>query len=507
MREKTRPSSTPSQLPLHTPPPTASPPLTRSRWRPWNRFPPSPQQTLTSQAAEAALLRKCDWHVIPMLGWLYFVMSTDRLNIGNARLAGLEADLHMKGSHDFALALIIPLLAQTAFALPSILALKRVRPSRWLAGLAFGWGLATLGTGFARTHPQLLACRFLLGFFEAGFLPGLLLVCSAYYARFELQKRLSLIFAFTVLAGALSGLLAYACAKLGNRGNLAPWRWIFVLEGAGTLLSALLAFFTLPDLPADATFLSEGEKRTLGRRLRADGQDARMDTLDSRALRLILKDWKLYTAAFMAIPLAAAGYGIVFFAPTILAAEGYVGERAHVHSIPIYVVAFALVLASAWASDRAKHRAGFVLAGVGVGVAGYGVLLADTGAGARYAALFLAAAGFYTAQPLVYAWVLNNQCGHWKRAVAAGVLAGCGNAGGILAALVFPRSSGPRFTAGFAVMLGCLGVVGLVAGGFWWGLRRENQVRERGGRNGRLRRRDSEVENLGDAHPAFRFSY
>lgn len=49
------------------------------------------------RAAEKRLLRKCDLHVIPVVTLLYSLAFLDRINIGNARLQGLEKDLHMKG--------------------------------------------------------------------------------------------------------------------------------------------------------------------------------------------------------------------------------------------------------------------------------------------------------------------------------------------------------------------------------------------------------------------------
>lgn len=43
------------------------------------------------------LLRKIDFALIPFLSLLYLLSFLDRTNIGNARLAGLEASLGMKG--------------------------------------------------------------------------------------------------------------------------------------------------------------------------------------------------------------------------------------------------------------------------------------------------------------------------------------------------------------------------------------------------------------------------
>jgi hypothetical protein len=48
-------------------------------------------------AATKKLLWKCDKALLPFLALLYLLSFLDRTNIGNARLANLEADLGMEG--------------------------------------------------------------------------------------------------------------------------------------------------------------------------------------------------------------------------------------------------------------------------------------------------------------------------------------------------------------------------------------------------------------------------
>lgn len=47
--------------------------------------------------AEARLRWKIDLYIIPTVALLYLFCFIDRANIGNARLAGLEKDLKLKG--------------------------------------------------------------------------------------------------------------------------------------------------------------------------------------------------------------------------------------------------------------------------------------------------------------------------------------------------------------------------------------------------------------------------
>jgi len=47
---------------------------------------------------EQALLRRLDWRLLPAVGILYLLSFLDRSNVGNARIEGLAADLHMTGN-------------------------------------------------------------------------------------------------------------------------------------------------------------------------------------------------------------------------------------------------------------------------------------------------------------------------------------------------------------------------------------------------------------------------
>lgn len=122
-----------------------------------------------------------------------------------------------------------PNIANQTLQVPSNIILKRVAPSTWLAAIMFLWGIATIGQGLVRNQAGLIAMRLLLGLFEAGFFPGCVYLISMYYKRYELQWRLNLFFCGAILAGAFSGLLAYAIANLDGLGGYGGWRWIFIM--------------------------------------------------------------------------------------------------------------------------------------------------------------------------------------------------------------------------------------------------------------------------------------
>lgn len=109
-------------------------------------------------------------------------------------------------------------------------------------------------------------------------------------------------FSAASVAGAFSGLLAFAISKMHGVGGLEGWRWIFILEGLVTVLAAIASYFLLYDFPETASFLTEEERAFVVYRLKYQGQVANKTLSDaSAALRVAETDqfsWKYVWQAF-----------------------------------------------------------------------------------------------------------------------------------------------------------------------------------------------------------------
>ena len=97
--------------------------------------------------AEKKLLRKCDLHVVPVVSLLYVLSFLDRINIGNARIQGLEKDLSMSGQ-DYNIALMVFFIPYILFEVPSNILIRKMAPSTWLSLLMVCWGMATCSQEF-----------------------------------------------------------------------------------------------------------------------------------------------------------------------------------------------------------------------------------------------------------------------------------------------------------------------------------------------------------------------
>lgn len=75
------------------------------------------------------LIWKLDLHLLPPLWALWFCSLIDRVNIGNAKIQGLEKDLHMDPkSNQFNVALVVIFIGLVSLEVPSNYLMKRVSP-------------------------------------------------------------------------------------------------------------------------------------------------------------------------------------------------------------------------------------------------------------------------------------------------------------------------------------------------------------------------------------------
>lgn len=73
---------------------------------------------LMTKEEEKRLLRKIDWAIVPYCSLLYLLSFLDRVNIGQAAVAGLKADLGITGGNSYAVALSLFFVGECRSPLP-----------------------------------------------------------------------------------------------------------------------------------------------------------------------------------------------------------------------------------------------------------------------------------------------------------------------------------------------------------------------------------------------------
>lgn len=408
-------------------------------------------------AAEARLRWKIDLYIVPTVSLLYLFCFIDRANIGNAKLAGFEKDLGLKG-YDYNKVLSVFYISYIIFEIPSNMACKYFGPGWFIPAISLGFGVCSIGTAFVHDIHSASGVRFLLGVFEAGMLPGIAYYLSRWYRRSELAFRLSLYIVMAPLAGAFGGLLASGILKLSHFGGLTRWRMIFAIEGIVTCGLSLIAFITLTDRPATARWLTQEEKDLAIARVKSErvAQTEVLDKFDSaKILRGIFSPVTLATA-FIFLLNNITVQGLAFFAPTIVRT---IYPKATVvsqqlHTVPPYVVGAFFTVLFPFLSWRFDRRNIFFIISAPLMMCGYIMFLASTNAQVRYGATFLIASGAFAFGALCNAQVSANVVSDTARSSAIGTNVMFGNIGGLISTWSFLPFDAPNYHIGNGLNLG-----------------------------------------------------
>ena len=361
---------------------------------PYDRVPAAPSQTSIE-----ATYRKVTWRLIPFLFLCYIVAFLDRINIGYAQLQ-MKQTLAFSDAV-YGLGAGIFFLGYFLFEVPSNLMLARVGARRTLLRIMFCWGLVAAAMMFVSTPTMFYVLRFLLGVFEAGFFPGVLLYLTYWYPNARRGRIIALFMSATAIAGILAGPLSGGIMKyMDGMNGWAGWQWLFLVQGLPATLLGIVAYFYLQDKPEDARWLNPAEKAIVRSELGQDQQAA----ASHGSFWQLLRDPKVYLMSFIYFLLLGAAYAIIFWVPTVIRSWGVtdmlqIGLYA---AIPNLIGAVAMVLVARH-SDKKMERRWHLIACVLV--ASVGMLLTVMVKGnlaLSLACLSLAVAGVASATPIFF---------------------------------------------------------------------------------------------------------
>ncbi|KAH6618826.1 major facilitator superfamily domain-containing protein [Boeremia exigua] len=467
------------------------------------------QEPSMDQKDVSRLLLKMDLFLMPTVALLYLFCFIDRANIGNARLAGFEKDLGLRG-YDYNTVLSVFYISYIIFEIPSNIVCKLLGPGWFIPAISLGFGLCSIGTAFVNNRAQVCAVRFLLGVFEAGVLPGIAYYLSRFYSRAELGFRLGLYIVMAPLAGAFGGLLASAILTLDNFGSLTAWRMIFAIEGIITIILSLLAFLTMTDRPQTARWLTDREKAYTEHKLRAErvGSSAVLDKMDKKKLfRGVSNPVTLGTAViFMFDSVTVQGLG--FFTPTIIRTiyPGRTIIQQQLLTVPPYIVGSFFVIVVTLLSWKLDRRLVLIILSTPLVIVGYIIFLSSYVPRIRYAAAFLVASTVFGIGPLCTAQASANVVSDTSRNSAIATAIMFSNMGGLVSTWSYLPHDAPHFRIGMGLNLATaagmlvLGVVLLL-----W-MRRDNRSREKCNSEEELAGvPEDQIQDMDWKHPDFRW--
>jgi len=312
--------------------------------------------------------------IMPVLILLFVVSWLDRVNVGFAKLK-MASDLGFSEAvYGFGAGIFF--LGYLLFEIPSNLLLATIGARKTFARIALLWGLTSIAMMFVKTAAMFYLLRVLLGAFEAGLYPGVVLYLTYWFPARHRGRMMGLFMtagpAAGILGGPISGLIMDAT---GGASGLANWQWLFLLEGLPSVALGLLTLVVVDDSPARARWLSDRERafvlEDLGRE-RDEAGARRARFID--ALRLP-RVWLLTIVYFC---LVSANPTLGFWGPTIINGLGVSNNLAIglLSAIP-YIAAVIAAVAVGRRSDRTLERrwhAALSCVAAGVGLVLMGVL-------------------------------------------------------------------------------------------------------------------------------------
>lgn len=438
----------------------------------------SSREISIGKSLDRAYVRKMDIYLLPYLSIMYFFNSVDRSNLGNAETDGMSKDLHFKGE-EFSLLLLLFYVPNGLCDLPLNMLTKRFSGRVTLPALMLGWGALSMIQVACKNFGSLLAVRLLIGALEAGFFAGTVFYLTLFYTRGELGFRIAVYFGSALLAAAFSGLISFGVFHIEGTA-LKGWQYLFILEGALTVIFAIVAFWWLPESPHTAWFLNEEERQAARGRLLRDGSQGLGVEFSFKECFATWHDWKFSIWCIISFTYPVAFATCSNFLPLVLKRLGYSTVVTNLLTVPPNFLGFLVLLAVTYHSDRTRERTFHIIGALTLSMIGLIILAAinaEASRGVAYFATFLVAAGAYIPSCLVHSWHNNNNVNENSRAATTGLLVGISNLGGILSSATFRTTYAPRYAPTLIATAACNATCIAFTFGLGMWMRRENKRR------------------------------
>lgn len=345
------------------------------------------------------LIRKLTLRIVPFLFLCYVVLFLDRINIGFAQLQ-MKHDLGFTDAM-YGLGTAVFFVGYVLCEVPSNMLLARFGARKTFSCIIVLCGIASTGMMFVSTPAAYYGLRFILGVFEAGSFPGIVLYITYWFPANRRAAIMSVFIAGVAVAGVLGGLFSgWIMRDMGGVFGLFGWQWMFALEGLPVVVLGVVAWGSLVDSPAEAKWLSDAERMHLSEMLDRSSPDERT----GHKLGSVVANPKVYLFAFIYFTLACASLTLNFWLPLIIRDFG-VHDVVSISLLSVIPNAIGVVglLAIARHSDRTdERRLHFAFCTIGGAAAFWALTLHVDSLALRLAFLSLACVFVYAALPIFW---------------------------------------------------------------------------------------------------------
>ncbi|AKA68769.1 MFS transporter [Clostridium scatologenes] len=185
-----------------------------------------------------------------------------------------------------------------------------------------GWSIFTILTGFVQTGWQLVAVRFVIGFFEGAFSPAITTIFTFWFPDKDGERNRANSTYFTAIS-----IAAVSMGPIG--GTLIQfygWRSLFIILGLLSLVGCALWHFFIFDRPEQAKWLSKEEREYIEATIQQEREEAKKVAgnvevkSEKLPLGLLLRNKYVWSLCIVGFTVNIGQFGYTIWMPTMIKA-------------------------------------------------------------------------------------------------------------------------------------------------------------------------------------------
>lgn len=384
-----------------------------------------------------------------MAAGLFILCFLDRVNLSYASI-DMSAELAFPASV-YGLGAGIFFLGYLAFEVPAARLVEMQGARLWLGIMLLAWGAAATLMGAVQNVTQFYSLRILLGVAEAGFFPGIIIYLSRWFPAKDRARAIGALAVGLPAANLIGAPVSGWLLRLDSLG-ISGWRWLFILEGAPSVLAGIAVLLWLTDSPKQARWLCPAERDWLENALEQD-----------RLARPHHKAGPLRTGMLALAALSAVWfldnmgvYGLNLWLPMMIkkasgASSSVAASMAAVPFVGALIASAVVCLSSDRTGERRWHAAApMALFGVGLAASAF---FEQNGIVAGLM-VCISALGLTSGTPAF--WALATEAGSGAQSTRVAIITSFGALGGFCGpyAVGYLREASASFSGGLAGLAG-----------------------------------------------------
>ncbi|CUM67410.1 uncharacterized protein PRCAT00005104001 [Priceomyces carsonii] len=319
-----------------------------------------------SKEEERKVTWKNDWHVTFWSFMMFTALNFDRSNLAQALSDNFLDDLNLT-TNQMNIGKTINLVCFLAAELPSQLISKKIGADVWIPTQMMLWSIVAMCQAAITGKHGFYATRALIGLLEGGFICDTCLWISYFFTSTEYTNRMSFFYASNQTTTIISSLLAFALLKIKTSTMSEGWRWLFLIEGAFTLLIGIASWFLMPASPVQTKtwyrpkgwYTDREEKIVVNKVLRDDPTKGDMHNRQPVTLKELgraLFDFDLFPIYLIRFLIEMSSGPVASYLQLSLRQLGFSTFKTNALTIPNSVLSLVTMFAFSYISDIIDSR-------------------------------------------------------------------------------------------------------------------------------------------------------